>query len=364
VFPKINRPILVFIIIVTAIGLTAYTLSNTQVINHNISVKGIINPAYEWTLARNPDGNLLMSLKNNINNTISNYSITEFQRGDLAEFTLNEIVFNNEFVNKGDTIGIIYSNAEQRRLIELHGELSIQQRLLNFYASGEKPEEVQAAYERMMLALQEYETQKKITERNRSLYESDVIAEEEYDISLNQYQVKLQNYNISKSQYEAVLAGSKPEQLDYIAARINAIKEQINHLEQLLSSFNITTPISGKIIKQQGKALEYDVILKVMDTTQFILIAPVDVYQLNYITKGQEIVLSNPSFRSPIISSIHDFDNSIYLLNQRQRVFVNALIEDSSGQVFPNMQVEVKIRSGRITLFEYFRRLYNEIYNN
>jgi hypothetical protein len=363
VSPNIRKQLIAILLITAIIGII-YFLSKPVSIPHSISGKGIVYPVREWTLARNSDGNILMSLKNNITNSISNYSVTEFQRGDLAEFIIKSDLFGKDYVKAGDTIGLILSNTEQRKLIEHYGELEIQQRLLEFYATGEKQEYVQASYERMMLALQEYETQKRITERNQSLFERNYIAEEEYEISLNQYLVKFQNYNIAKSEYQVATTGSKPEQLNYILARINSIKEQITHLEQLISSFNITTPISGRIVKQQGVVADYDIIVKIADTTKYMLVTPIDLYHLEYISIGQNLTLSHPAIKNEISASINGFDNKVQFLNQRQKIFVHALLDSTFTHIYPGMQLDVKINSGPVSLKEYAIRFYNEVYNN
>jgi hypothetical protein len=359
----IKKPITIWFLILT-IGILAYLLSNHIIINHNITSKGIIYPSQEWTLARNSDGNLMMSLKNNINNSISHYSVTEFQRGDLAEFFIKEQIFSREYINIGDTIGFILSNSEKRKLVEYYGELEVQKELLNFYSSGEKPQNVQAAYERKILAMQEYETQKRIMERNTLLHEKQYIADEEYELSFSQYQIKLQNYNIAKIEHEAVMTGSKPEQLNYVMARITAIEEQINHLENLLSSFTITSPIAGKLVRQQGNIADYDIIARVADTTKYMLITPLDLHHLEYLSNGNKIKISHPSLRRTVSTEINSFDNSIQTLNQRQKIFVNAILNSDLTHIYPNMQVDVKINCGPVTAREYIARYFIEVYNN
>ncbi len=359
-----NKRQLVSWLLLPLVIVLLYFISIHVQLSHSIAGKGIIYPNKEWILARNSDGNLLISLKDNVTNSISHYTVTEFQRGDHSEFTLNEKIFDGNHALKGDTIGFIYSNIEKSRLIEYEGELKVQQKLLQYYSTGEKPEEVQAAYERMQLALQEYETQKKITERNHSLYDRNYIADEEYEVSLNQYQVKLQNYNIARSEYQAITTGSKPEQLSYIMARIDALKAQKEHLEQLLNSFTITTPISGKIIRQQGRLTDYDIIVKIADTTEFMLIIPVDIHQLAYVSAEQVIDLKHPSIKKPITARVSGFDNSIQMLHQRQKIFVNARIDADKSGIYPNMQVDISINTGKVNLKEYITRFFNEVYNN
>jgi hypothetical protein len=81
--------------------------------------KVVIHPTEEWELVRAIDGNLISVHKNHLNNYVKNYAYTEFQRGDAVRFELNQNIFDQQRINLGDTIGYLYSNEEQRRLIQL-----------------------------------------------------------------------------------------------------------------------------------------------------------------------------------------------------------------------------------------------------
>jgi len=333
--------------------------------SYSITAQGIIYPYQEWKLAKTSDGNLINSLKNNFNNTITNYTVTEFQRGDMAEFSIKNEIFHKAYIEKDDTIGHISSNREVRRILELEGELNSQQMLLTFYASGEKPEEVQVAYDKMILARQQYETQDKINQRNKILFDRGHIPEEEYEISENNFIISYQNYLIARSQHEALLSGAKSEQLDYIKANISSLEQNIAHLKGLIDAFTITSPISGKIIRKQGMNSEFDAILRVADTTRFVVVIPVELYNIPYIEPGQMIGIISPVNGEHIPASVVNFDSNVQTLDQRQHIFLSALInaQDASG-LFPDMRVDVRIPSGPINLNDYFRRFMNEIYNN
>lgn len=342
-----------------------YLASGYITFTYRISGQGIIYPEKEWVLARTTDGNLINSLRNNYNNTISQYSVTEFQRGDQASFQIFDHIFGKDKVQQGDTVGMIASVTEQGRLLELKGELDRQKKLLAFHASGEKPQQVQVAYDIMQRALQQYQIQKSISQRNSILFERGHIAEEEYEISENQYQISRQNYIIAQSEHEAMLSGAKAEQLDLISISIGALEDQLRHLEQLISSFTIRSPITGSIIKKQESNLGEETIIRIASLSSYLLLIPVEIYQLPYLKKGQGVEISTPQWGSPVQATIYDFDNSIQMLNQRQHVFVRAEIgPEAVKQLLPHMRVNVHIKSESVSLMEYIRRFANEVYNN
>ena len=98
--------------------------------------KVIVKTAEEWELSKTLNGNITTSFKDHITNSTKNYSITEFQRGDAIQFVLNDKVFNKSRIDKGDTIGYIYSNEEKRNLIRLKGDLKILYAELEFFTTG------------------------------------------------------------------------------------------------------------------------------------------------------------------------------------------------------------------------------------
>ncbi|MFP4367872.1 MAG: hypothetical protein ACLFQA_12325 [Bacteroidales bacterium] len=335
-------------------------------LNYSISSQGILYPGEEWTLERTPDGYLINSLKDNYNNSISDYTVTEFQRGDLARFILAPGIKEKEIINKGDTIGHISSQNEIRKKIELLGELEKQRVLLSVYASGERIEEVNIAYEMMILAKQTYEAQDRINERNRKLSERGHISEEEYEISETEYNKARQNYLIAQSEYQAMLSGAKQEQLEYVQASIAALEQQIDHIDELINSLIITSPIRGRIIRQQGTSGINETIVRIAGLSDYILIVPVDVHNRSWLEVGQQVNFQPHAGTDSYRGSISRFDNSAQILNGRQKVFVTAKVEHpgSDHNFYPNMLVEVNIPSKPLSLLEYISRLINEVYHN
>ncbi len=336
---------------------------------YNIRTKGIIYPSKEWRIVKTDDGTLLNVLKNNLNNTISYYSVTEFQRGDIAEFVVNDAVYNKQKINEGDTIGYIKSNEEQRRFIELKGKLAVQNNLLQVYSTGEKPEKVRAAFENMKLAQQEYETQKKITERNEILYHDNYISDEEYELSLNQYKIRYHRLNVAKSEYEAITTGAKPEQLEYIRSNIRMLEEQILQLNERLKSHSLLSPFSGVIIKRHeggNNDSRESAIIRLADVSQYIVIVPVELYQLQYVEPGQNVSLTTNRGRQTLNAEIIAIDNSVQMINFRQKVFVTAAIENNENihNVISNMIVEAEINCGMVPAREYINRLFRAVYQN
>ena len=82
---------------------------------------------------------------------------------------INHDLKNGQHVNKGDTIGTIYSSSQQESLIQLNGEFQVLKATLKVSLSGVKKTEVKEAKERLEMSKSEYHKQQKIVERLNTL---------------------------------------------------------------------------------------------------------------------------------------------------------------------------------------------------
>lgn len=220
-------------------------------IPYTISSRAVFMPASEFNLVRTVEGNLISSFKDNLRGVVKSYGVTEFQRGDVVQFLLNPKMVNQKFVNAGDTIGWIISNEEQRNLIQLKGELGIMKAELDFYTTGQKPEDVQTAKEELELAKEQLDIQKKLLKRSALLFKDSVIPQQEYDIELNKLKVKEIEVGVAEARYLSITTGEKKEQSRLVAAKITNLELQIKQVSDRLAYFTFTTPMSGMILLQR-----------------------------------------------------------------------------------------------------------------
>jgi hypothetical protein len=333
-------------------------------IPYNINTRGVIMPAREWRLVRLSDGTILNTEKDNLQNKISYYSVLEFQRGDHAEFVLNDKVFSGRNINKGDTVGFIKSYEEELRLLNLIAGLEEQQGLLRVRLTGQKPEEVDASREIYILAEKEYELQTKNLARMEALYKEGIIADEAWDLALNEYEIKKQNMNIARSAMNVVAAGAKQEEIELIRSSINSVQRKIEQATGRIEAFNILAPFSGNIMRQQGPEQENESIIWVADMQNMIVTLPVQLFQLDYIENGNKVQLRINPRRQVYNAKIVDVDNTVQFMDQRQNVFVTALIEEEVERFMPNMLVQAEIISGPVPAWEYFNRLFRIVFEN
>lgn len=333
-------------------------------ISYKIRSQGMVYPVREWVLSKADNGLLVHTLHDHYHNTLAHHAITEFQRGDHGEFLLHPGVFASARISHNDTIGFLRSNEEQRLLIELQGQLEVNRRLLQSYAAGERPEDVSIARERMLLAEKEYETEKKLMERADGLFREEVISKQDHELAQNQYQIKQMSLQIARSEYLALQAGAKPEQLELVRAEIRALESQIEQVSNRLSAFTIKAPFDGIILREGPELSTSETILRLADDSSFIVMLPVETYQLPYLQRGQTIILTPENRASPATAVIETIGNSVHLINRRQHVFITASLHQGPPHILPRMLLQAEIDTGKISLREYAARITKTIYAN
>lgn len=358
-----NRPLKV-LFFVLGITIILVLLIYFVRIPYYIHSRGLTMAPNEWILKKERKGTLVSIFKNNLLNSTTEFTVTEFQRGDLAEFHLKDNIFSLGKVTKGDTIGIISSTEEETRYIELLAELQVQQSLLKVYTSGEKPERVKMAYEEMLRAEQEYNTQKLLTERQEKLFKDGYVPSELYEISYNDLIVKKQNENVAKANYESLITGAKQEEVDYINASIHALELQIEQAKKRMASFYITSPLHGTIVDKRDFYEEEDIILSVADQSDLLVIMPIPVFKVQYLEKEQNLIFKSSSFGVEYQARIVSIDNSAQMVGQYQNVFVTAVLTEKYEDLLPGMILDATINTGWVDFPEYIKRVFSVVFEN
>ena len=152
---------------------------------YNIYTSSLVMPRSEWTLSRAQNGNLISSLKDNRTNNLRAFSASVFQRGYQANFQLNPNVYHRTQMNRGDTVATMYSNQDEERLIQLQGELDVQQAELQASNSGQKAADVAGTANQIALARQELAAQRTLTQRTKALYNDSLVSPQEYQTDIN-----------------------------------------------------------------------------------------------------------------------------------------------------------------------------------
>lgn len=346
-----SRKYVVILVIGVLIAFLLYASTIVKV-PYQITSKAYFMPALEYNLIRTIEGNLITSLKDNSSGVVKNYGITEFERGDVVQFMVSEELIKQKSVKAGDTIGWILSNEQQKILIQLKGELGVLKAEFDFYTTGQKPEDIETAKVQWELAKQQLDIQKKLMQRSAILFKDSVIAQQEYDIELNNLKVKEIEVGIAEARYMSITTGEKKEQERLILAKIKNIESQIGQVSARLAYFTFTSPISGMLIAQRGLDTIFGGnVISIGNTDKWVGLTPVQLRERAFIHLGDTL------FCSESVGKITGIDNSVKIIDGKQAFYITTEWE-SKNNILPGSIDEVKIVGGKITIAEYFLRIF------
>lgn len=355
-------------IITILVVLALFLILSFQIeIPYRVSSSGVIMPVQEWSLYQSTGGGLVHIYEDHLNGVVSEYGVSEVQRGDVARYQFDDALIKRGYIQRGDTIAKMFTSDILLNIIELEGQLSYQQSLLAVYLAGEKQEEVLVAENQIELARQELENQRIQTERIIRLFEEGVVSQQEYELSVNELRVKEYAFEIARSQYNSLIAGSKPEDIEAVRSMISAIEEQLDQMHKHMNAFHLVSPIDGKIIRERNPVLENltGIVLRIADFSAFVVLMPVDFSEEQYLNTGMQVKLSISSGHKEYIGELVAIDKTVQIINNKPKIFLTVLFSNEQEEnMYRNVMVQASVECGPIGFWEYMNRLSRFVYDN
>jgi len=151
-------------------------------ISNNINAFVKILPAKELIATKGSNGQIINHLVNNFTGIVEDVKTIQVDREDFAKLKL---INENSNVEKGDTVAIFNSSHTNFIIEEIKDEISEYEKLLNSQLSGEKSSIIFAQEKIYEMSKITYANQEAIFNRITSLYNSQLISVEEYDLAKN-----------------------------------------------------------------------------------------------------------------------------------------------------------------------------------
>lgn len=333
---------------------------------YTIRSKGIAMPLKEWGLYKTTGGTLTNVLEDHLAGSINQYKLMEFQRGDMVSFIFNHELFEHQHVEAGDTIAVVVSLDQRMQLVEMQGDMMQQYAQLDVILTGDKPEAIQAARDKVDLARQELATQELLTQRIIHLFEQDLVSQQEYEMAVNEMMVKKYALEIAQSNYEAIAAGEKIEEAEVIRTRIASLEKRIKQLKLQMDAMNVLSPINGQIIRKYDMyGNRADEVIRIADLSAMLIYTPVDVWQSAYIQPGMQVQIQSETSTQKISGKVIALDNSVQMINRRPKIFVTIQTENHrQGQLLPGMVVDARITADTLSIKDYLLRITRVAYQN
>lgn len=309
-----------------------------------------VSPVKRWILSKETQG-LIISNVIDFRSVISNnFSITQFERGESANFRLAPSILNKPYLNKGDTVGLISSSSLRERITQLEGNLNIAEATLKSKSTGEKQALIEEAKNKVKFSDARISEKTLSFNRIEELFNKGYASKEEYEASLWELkQLKIEN-EINRAQLQALTTGLKNEDIKVFESTINAYKKELLVLRDRLQDFLLLAPISGNIIKNFSP----DTLLVVDDTSQLILTSPIRFEESVELKEGQIINLRISHAQVEIQGKLVAVSKQVKQLNGVQVVLTRIMVDSENLNLLPGLLVTGEVVLPNITVKDYF----------
>lgn len=326
-------------------------------IPYTTETKALLQPLRQFELSRNAQGNLITNTRDNRSGAVESYSITEFSRGDAVQFTLRPQLHDGVRVQAGDTLGALYSNEEQGRLVQLSASLDVLQAELTFFSTGQKPEDVAFAQAQLLLTEQELATQRILTQRSEVLIRDSIISQQEYDIALNELKVKELAYQIAQARLASIQTGEKPEQVQLIESRIDATRRQLAQAQERINFFTLLAPFAGTVLMERSFTTS-NKLLRIIDDSQYIGIAPMLLQHRAYFDAGNAVEVTAYGKNKGLKGKILRFDNASQQVNGQAVVFLTLAFAPGTHDLIPGNLLDIKLTGSSLNPQAYLHKVF------
>ena len=312
----------------------------------DINSMGKVYSPKQYILHTGSDGQVRESLINFITGIHEEYSTRELERGDDIRLRIEPGIFEKDFIEKHDTLAHIYSYATTVKMNSLKNELDVINALLASEQSGYKREDIELAVKRFEYARKDAEIQGKIFERQKVLYEGEVIADQEFEDQERTAELKKMQVAIKEAELKSMASGAKPEQIDYIKAQIKKLKAEITDLNLKIRNQTITSPLNGIF----RNSFSPDTLLVIEDIDDLIMKIPVQVSEKDNVFLGQRIICKVDGRKEIIEAEVTHISKNVSVLNARQIVLVTARFNDEGPEISPGIVVRARFERDPILL--------------
>ncbi|MDD4050584.1 MAG: hypothetical protein PHR28_01620 [candidate division Zixibacteria bacterium] len=311
----------------------------------------IVRPLAEYTIAL-PAGEARLELNLREGGRVHQFNTEHIQlsTGDLSVLQVTPLVREGDPVKKGDTLAAIVSNqvssnlnAARAELDRLYGEVALAQ-------SPPKPEEVATAQATVNAAQSSVEQLKKDIERNKSLFEKNLIAGQVLEQSQSDYDIAVSRLKEARSRLQLLKAPPKKEELSILQSRIATQEANIEYLTTQQAAQVITSPIDGEVVVLYRNNL----LVKVASMVLVEVAVPVADAYLEYIEPEASVrmkVRTYPEdlFRGVVTHIARSADDG-RASDNRARFAVYAAVGNQDKRLHDGMSGYAKISCGRVSL--------------
>lgn len=316
-------------------------------------IKGVakISPSREMIFARGADGEVITNIVDNRTGFTNSSKLISFDRGESVVLDIKAELKAGQVLNKGDTLGLIYSSKQQEELTQLTGNLRILQATLKARKSGKKIAEIQQAKERLALAKAEFEKQKKVVSRLKVLFDKEFCSKEKYQLANDELDILSLTIKVRQAELQSYQTGDKNEDINTVKQQIAAVEEEISFLKETIDTKNTIVAPFDCVLES---SFSTDTLLILSDKLSAVAFIPVSLEKSINIKKGDKVSFYGPEDVSGLTGIVNRKLQTMQLMNGKQCILISAKIENLTKDFISGIIAKAKIDCGKQSLKNYF----------
>jgi len=318
----------------------------------NNSMKAVVSPTLEFQLLSNGGGDYSAVLLDNWKNKTISMENFIADRGGLIQYRASD--GNSGFITRGDTLGWLYSSTIMDRIVTLEGNISTLKASLDFERSGSKATEIEAARLQLTYAKTRLEEQQKILERSKSLLESQIIPQQEYDLEVRREKLDAIRVSIAEADLGSALSGAQTRKLDVYRTQIADEERKLNLVRDVLAQMTFISPISGNLFYP----LPADTLLIVEDIDSLVVIIPLQGVTRNMIDLTSQVSLTAGDFQLDVHPEQIRIDDHVLRAGGEQFILARIRIDNPDHRVVPGQLLEASVHYTAKSVFQILKEMF------
>lgn len=321
--------------------------------SYSFSAAGQIFPGKVWVLSLDTDHYLVARTVDHATGLTEDLHKWSFERGDEHRFQIHPGINSQLFLTAGDTVGFIHSTQWQMDRAALVTRLAEAEAEWQISRSAAQPELVRVAEAELHLAETAYKVHLKSVDRLLALHKKGLAAEEEVDLAVGQAKLREIEIDIARRRLVSLKSGEKQTQVDFWQTRIEAIRRELETIQDRQHELGVTTPLTGRLLTH----LYSDTLVMVADTSAVVAAFPLLLTQSFKPDTIQKIIVSWSGHSLTLPPSSLRLSPQVKIRNGEQIRLATVQITEHPGSFLPGTPVIGKFKLSPQPLWENLKHL-------
>lgn len=310
------------------------------------SMKAIVTASAQYQVITDGNGGYSTLLRDQWKNQVLSSTNLIPERGTFVEYLANTDVTPGP-ISRYDTLGWLSSSALMRDVVALKGNINTLKATLEFEQSGSRASVVEAARQELAYAKTRLEEQQKILDRTRSLLESNVITQQEYDLDVRKERLESVRVSIAEANLGAALSGAHSSKLDVYRSQIADEERKLKVMQDVLTRLTLVSPIDGQLLFPMSG----DTLLTVQQVDDVVVVLPVQSSVKSMAAWSSDLRLSSSEHDLEVSPDQIHMDERILRVGREQLILAHIRIDNSEGRFVPGQILDASVRHTPKSIF-------------